>query len=623
MNGNTEIPEKKVLQRLGMSQLQCDLRTVFRSQAPARAMLTGLSRIGDYLGADYLVVHARIGANFLSEEFAEEFDPSDQLRDVINGAMGDVMDGSQARCIRLRSDTDGEDGPTVIAAVLRDDENEPVGAAAILLRECARERAVEVFSAFESILGFVSVLASQPQHTSEPQKGAQKNDTALAGIDADDPVQLAFHIAGSLANRHSLDQVAVGLVHGKRVRIASISGMDDVRASNPGVKWIRDAMEEGLDLGEPILFGEKDPEAPADCDYPLHRQWSEAVSGDSVATIPVVFGDRTVGMIAIRQAAESGLQRKNLEGYQEEVAPFARLLPLAQRANRGIIKHVADQVASGFRRVAGSTARKVMFSMMAVAGLVSWLMFGTLPYSVVVTGRVAAAESQYVSCPQDGTLQKVHVRIGDVVVPGQVLAELDTHLDRLEARELQAQIDAKMIEADRALVEASAVDRRVIDSQRRVLVAELATVTDRIERGRIRAAVGGVIVSGDPRNRIGYPMQAGVELFQLAGQDRVRVIMRVPEDSIIEARNAGNAEFLPSARPDHGIDISTLRFPPAATPSNAGMVFEVDTILVIDESTGVLLPGMEGVVYMNLGERNAWWVLTHRITDWLRMGFWI
>ncbi|MGK0520012.1 MAG: multidrug efflux pump subunit AcrA (membrane-fusion protein) [Planctomycetota bacterium] len=623
MTNEAANPEKKVLQRLGMSQLQCDLRTVFRSQPPARAMLTGLGRIGEYLGADYLVVHARVGVNFLSEEFAEEFDPSDQLRDVINGAMGDVMDGSQARCIRLRSEAGGEDGPTVIAAVLRDAENEPAGAASILLRECARDRAVEVFSAFESILGFVSVLVAQPQLVSESSKAAKTNDAALIGIDADNPVELAFHIAGSLANRHGLDQVAVGLVHGKRVRIASISGMDDVRASNPGVKWIRDAMEEGLDLGQPILFGEKDPETPADCDYPLHRQWSEAVSGDSVATIPVVFGGRTVGMIAIRQAAESGLQRKNLEGYQEEVAPFARLLPLAQRANRGIIKHVADQAACGFRRVAGSTARKVMFSMMALAGLVYWLIFGTLSYSVVVLGRVAAADSQHVSCPQDGTLTKVHVRIGDVVTPGQVLAELDTHLDQLEAGELQARIDAKAIEEDRALVEASAVDRRVLESQRRALVAELATVTERIDRGRIRAALGGVIVSGDPRSRIGYPLQAGVELFQLASQGRVRVIMNVPEDSIVEARNAGNAEFLPAARPDHGIEISALRFPPAATSSDAGMVFEVVTTLIVDDSTGVLLPGMEGVVYMSLGERNAWWVLTHRITDWLRMGFWI
>ena len=624
MSDRTAKPGKKVLQRLGMSQLQCDLRAMFRVQPAARAMVSGLGRIGEYLGADYLVVHARIGANFLSEEFSDEFEPSDQLRDVVNGAMGDVMDGGQARCIRLRSETDGEDGPTVIAAILHDDENEPAGAAAILLRECARERAVEVFSAFESILGFISVLVSQdPAGANQAKEGAKKNEAALIGVEAEDPMQLAFHIAGNLANRHGLDQVAVGLVSGKRVRVASVSGMDVVRASNPGVKWIRDAMEEGLDNADPILFGGDESEGTPDCDYPLHRQWHQEVSGDTVGTLPIRFGDRIVGMVAVRQSPGAGLQAKNLEGFQEELEPYARLLPLAQRANRGIVRHVADQAVSGARRVAGSTVRRAALTFVAAASLVYWLMFGTMSYSVVVNGRVAPAQTQHISTPQDGTLDRVLVKVGDVIQPGQLLAELDTHLDQLEASELQAQIAANVVEADRALVEQSAVDRRVLESKRRALEAQLAIVNQRIERGRIRAAAGGVIVAGDPRERIGYPLQAGYELFQTARQDRVRVIMEVPEDSIIEARKADHAQFLMAARPDDGIEIGALKFPPAAKPSDTGMVFEVETTLVTSDVEGELLPGMEGVAYLELGERNAWWVLTHRISDWLRLRFWI
>lgn len=622
MSNQSVKPEQSVLQRLGMSQLQRDLRAMFRAQSADRAMVTGLARIGDYLGADYLVVHARLGAHFLSEEFSDNFRPSDKVRDVINGTMGDVVDEGQARCIRLRAASDGEYGPTIIAAVLYDEENEPAGAAAILLRECGRDRAVEIFSAFESVLGFLSVLVEQPQvPVSSPAGGIQQNEAALAGVATADPVQLAFHISGSLANRHNLDQVAVGFVSGKRVRVASISGMDDVRPSNPGVKWIRNAMEEGLDTGHAVAFGATQSGGSVDCDFPLHRQWHQAVSGDTVGTLPIEFGGRTVGMIAVRQSADSGLQRKNLESFQKEIEPYARLLPLAQRASRGIVRHAGEKVAALLRPIFGSTARRVVCSMLAAAALVYWLMFGSLSYSVVVTGRVATAQSQHISCPQDGTLERVHVAIGDVIEPGQVLAELDTHLDQLEAAELRARIQAKMVESDRALVEQSAVDRRVIESQRRALEAQLAIVNRKVERGRIRAVVGGVIVSGDPRNRIGYPLQAGYELFQIACTDRVRIIMSVPENSIVDARQASEAQLLLAARPDQTIDLLELRFPPAAVASPSGMVFEVDTELSVGD--GSLLPGMEGVVYMDLGERNAWWVLTHRITDWLRLRFWI
>ncbi|MHC5070429.1 MAG: histidine kinase, partial [Planctomycetota bacterium] len=36
-----------------------------------------------------------------------------------------------------------------------------------------------------------------------------------------------------------------------------------------------------------------------------------------------------------------------------------------------------------------------------------------------------------------------------------------------------------------------------------------------------------------------------------------------------------------------------------------------------------LSPGMEGVAHLEIGERSVWWVMTHRITDWLRLQFWM
>ena len=93
--------------------------------------------------------------------------------------------------------------------------------------------------------------------------------------------------------------------------------------------------------------------------------------------------------------------------------------------------------------------------------------------------------------------------------------------------------------------------------------------------------------------------------------------------TFVDARQAAKAELLLAASPDKAIEIDELRFPPAATATSAGMVFEVDATLDVNAETGELLPGMEGVVYMDLGDRNAWWVLTHRITDWLKMRFWI
>ena len=36
-----------------------------------------------------------------------------------------------------------------------------------------------------------------------------------------------------------------------------------------------------------------------------------------------------------------------------------------------------------------------------------------------------------------------------------------------------------------------------------------------------------------------------------------------------------------------------------------------------------LPPGMEGTARIDAGARSSFWVLSHRLTDWLRLNFWL
>jgi hypothetical protein len=67
------------------------------------------------------------------------------------------------------------------------------------------------------------------------------------------PVELAFAMANQLQGKSGAVQVSLGEVRGRRVRIRVISGQAEVKHNAPGVIRIRQALEECLDLGEPIL----------------------------------------------------------------------------------------------------------------------------------------------------------------------------------------------------------------------------------------------------------------------------------------------------------------------------------------------------------------------------------
>jgi len=608
-------------QRSSILELQRGLRTIFRDEPVARALSTSLAHIGEHLGGDYLVAHARLGTHFLSEEFSDEFEPSDQLREFVNTALAEAMANGKARCVRLSAEGSDQDGPAVVAALLHDEDDEQAGAAAILIQSCSRERALETLSGFESTLGFLSLLITRPQAASTAAN--KSSETALLDdVPADNPQGLAFHAAAQLRNCHDIDQTAVGFVRGRRVDVTAICGLDEVRSTNPGVKLIRGAMEECLDADAPILqHGPLDRAEPPDCDFPLHRHWSDAGGGDTIATFPLRSGGRVVAVVALRQAPGNDLEQRHLRQFQSELSAFGRLVPLADRGARELLRHAVDDTKRQCATLFGNTKRRLLFSMAATLALVLWLTLGSLPYSLTVPAELDAAGSRNLSCPRDGRLERVLVHPGDIVQPGQVLAELDDRDDQLQRAELQAKFAGLQVEIDQALATGTPIDRAVLESRRRTLAAEIATAEHRIERAVIRANIDGTVLRGDLQELVGARVTEGQPMFQIADLSHVRVHLKIPEKSILMARDYRSAVFSPAAEPNAQRPIEHLHFPPAATTEPHGSVFVGKAIL--DNADGHVAPGMEGVAHLDLGSQNAFWVLTHRITDWLRLSFWL
>ena len=144
--------------RLSVSALHCELRAMFQSKPAHRALVEALARVGEYLGAHYAVVHARLGVRLLSEEWLREgWEPDDGQRTTVNETMADALATGNAKCVRLAGENN--EASAVVAAVLHDSDLERAGAAAIVIRDCDRDRALEILSLFEGIIGYLALLA--------------------------------------------------------------------------------------------------------------------------------------------------------------------------------------------------------------------------------------------------------------------------------------------------------------------------------------------------------------------------------------------------------------------------------------------------------------------------------
>ena len=578
-----------------------------------------LTRIGEYVGASYAVIHARIGVLNVSEEWSDQaLDAEDPIRQTVNSIMWEAMSAGTAKCVRMRQP--GKPPAAVVSAILFDEDIEEAGTAAIVIHDCDHERAMDILSWFEGIVGFLALLVAQ-QGSPEAVRSSSspENTSARLNSAAQHPTRLAMEMASELKNRHELDIAAIGFVSGGRVRVAAISGMDEVRSSNPGVARVRAAMEECLDFRETVIFGGPLAESDLDVDCRLHAQWSAAAGGYAVASLPLCSGDDIVAIVSVVGSSPNALQHGELHEFAEEMADYATLVPLSQNASRSVLSHAANRTGQLIRGVFGR--RKATTTTLACAALSAWLVFGTLPYSLTVPCVVEATAHRTVPSPREAVLAELFARPGDIVSKGQLLAILDAHEDILERDKLHAEIATLQAKADQALAEGEAGEGRIFAAQEHSLRAQLAAVERSIQQAEIRAPQAGVILQGDLRERLGGRLSLGDPLFEMAGGDHMVVKLRIPENVVLDARECLAATFAPAARPEDTFELEKVRIEPSST------VFEGKNVFLGESATnarlGRLAPGMEGVAHLELENRNAWWVLTHRVTNWLRLNFWM
>ena len=611
-----------------LTVLQCELRTLFARRPANRALAESLRRIGDHLGADYAVVHAQLGAHLLSEEWWKPGAMLDsRLRDTVNEILGAAEANEPAGCARLHGD---EHSRVVVTALIFDGNVEQAGAAALVFANCDEEHALHNRLCLEGVMGCLALLVDGPKRRTkaavdDEEARSAESLAARRRVEptntADHPVRLALAIATDIKNHYGFDLTAVGFVRGDRVEVMAISGQDEVRPAHPGVQLIRAAMEECLDRRRPVVYS-GDPDAGEhEVDCRLHAQWSTTLNRDPVASFPLRCLDEVVAIVSMSRGAATHLDGDRVVKIAEEMSGYAALVPLSCTASRSLPEHAAHSMRSLLRNFMGRGKLKVVSTLVVLFIFSIWLVFGQLSYTFTVPCVVEAADRFVALCPRDGILDELFVRPGDRVRADQLLAVLDVNKETLHREELRAEIESLEAQADEALAKSEFGRLRIHRAKKRSLLALLAVVEANIEEAQIRAPRDGIILEGDLREQLGGRLRAGDEMFKIARYDRAVVVLKVPERLVLAARDLDAAVFSPAADPTRRYELHALRVSPASTVVDEQNVF-LGEATVLTNLDGIA-PGMEGIAYLDAGHRPPWWVLTHRLTDWLRLNFWM
>jgi multidrug efflux pump subunit AcrA (membrane-fusion protein) len=429
----------------------------------------------------------------------------------------------------------------------------------------------------------------------DPRPADPRLDLVRALGDADDFETAAAELCTRLATGLGAARVVLGWRARGRppARAVALSGAGEPEWDGEIGRLLGAAMDEAIDQARALVC--PPPSGQRGVVRALDAQ-RRAGGAQAVAVVPLARRGEVHG--AVLAEFERPIGAPELDRLREAAALAAPWLRL-QHARRSGPLH-RGLVALG---LAGAPAarrpwrRRALALSLAAAALAAFAL--PIDLTVGAPARVEGELQRIVPAPIRGYLKAVHVRPGDTVREGDLLAELgdrDLELERAKLKSELAQhegnVAAAMARGERGPM---AVAQARVDEAR----ARIALVDHQLERIRVRSPIDGVVLQGDLWQQVGTPLDRGRELFVLAPARRHRVVIELDERDLRRVPEGARGRLALSALPWETMPMSVERIAPAATTIEGRNVFELEARL--DAGTEPLRAGQRGVAHLDAG----------------------
>ncbi|MDB5863901.1 MAG: hypothetical protein JWO70_1707 [Betaproteobacteria bacterium] len=465
-----------------------------------------------------------------------------------------------------------------------------------------------------------SIKAFNPDHRPAPGLMAARVLDLQATVLSHDTFEAsATAFAGEVATLLRFDRVAIGFTQGVHTRVVAVSHTVDLPAGTELLDAFAAAMEESLDQSSTIVL-------PADpgarplitlAHAELSRRYGGA--GGAVCTVPLVRGGKTFGALTLARADATTPTREEIALCEHIACMIGPILELKREAERSwharlnrAVRNLAKQIAAP-----GNTGRKGVAALALVALLAAFLV--PVQYRIGAQARIEGSVQRALIAPADGFLRQIHVRPGDRVTAGQVLAELAEEDLGSEKRKWQSELTQHENAASAALARTDRGQYVINQSKADEARAQLDLVERQLGRTRVVAPFDGVVIKGDLSQSLGAPLRRGDVLLTIAPADRFRLLIEVDERDIADVYAGQKGSVALGALSERALSFRVARVTPVATARDGRNFFEVEAEL---GEAAPLRPGLRGVAKIDAGTSSIAWAWTHRLFDWMRFALW-
>ncbi len=430
-----------------------------------------------------------------------------------------------------------------------------------------------------------------------------------------------------IALQLSLARVSLGLCRGLNVELMACSAGPLPTAHSALAQQLQAAMAEALDqrcsLCLPALRAATQPRIT------LALQALLRAEPGSVACVPVQAGlghsSSVVGVLCVQRQAGGVFTSAELAGLEQLALLAAPVLKLMALNERPWHRRARDSVNAAVQALRDDSRHGLRYGTLAAGLVAAALLFVPADTRIGGHARLEGAVQRVLVAPADGFLGKVHVRPGDVVRAGQLLAELAEQDLQVERARWESQLAQH--ENAYSAAHAGANRTQLVINQARAAEAQaqLDLVNARLARTHITAPFDAVVIKGDLSQQLGAPLSQGTELMTLAPQHAFRVMVEVDERDIGAVRVGQTGSVALSALPWRTQAIRVTRITPMAAVVDGRNVYEVEAALHApagSDSAADLRAGLQGSAQIATGRAPLLWNASRRLVQALRLLWW-
>jgi len=430
--------------------------------------------------------------------------------------------------------------------------------------------------------------------------------------------EAAMAVVSELACGLQCERVSLGFVKNHNIRLQTISNSTHEVTRQNIVKSIESAMLEAIDQRETIVYPPLENSYYSTQDHDvLIRQHA----GEYICTVPLVVNEAVIGAVMFeRQGEAGGFSDKTKELCEQLAALFAPTLHYRRLNDRSISEKIKASSRGLLSGVFGSgyLGSKLLSLLLLCAFLFSF--FVQWDYKVSANAILEGAIERVITSPEGGYIKDASARPGDIVEAGVTLATLDDRDLQLEKLKWTGNHKKISKEYREALALHNLSQIGILRAQLSQAEAQLEILERKLKRTVITSPITAIIVSGDYTRALGSPVERGQVLYKVSPLDDYHVILQVDEADVSEIVVGMQGELTLSAAAEETFEIEVVKITPVSTAENGINYFQVEALL--STTPDFLRPGMQGVGKITIGERQLFWIWTHKMVDWMRLKLW-